>query len=65
MNYDQFMFMLAPILKVKWNDPMTLSKHEVTGKKENKETGNDYTFPVSQMLWNCLEDSRAILPPQQ
>ena len=48
---------LVQLLTVKGNEPMTLSKHEVTRRKANKETGNDYALPVLRMLWNCLEDS--------
>ena len=37
---------------------MILSDHEATRRKENKETINDHSLPVSLMLWNSLEDSR-------
>ena len=50
--------MLALVLTVKTEQPVTLSKHEATHWKENKETGNDHTLTVSWMLWNFLEDSR-------
>ena len=49
--------MLASVLTVKRNDPVTLSNHEVIRGKENKEIGNDNAFPVSRMLRNCLEGS--------
>ena len=55
--------MLLHVLMVKQNDPMTLSKHGATCGKGNKETGNVYALPVSQMLWNCLEDSREFYQP--
>ena len=50
--------MLAPVLTLKWNDPVSLSKYEATRRKENKETGNDYVLSISGVLWNCREESR-------
>ena len=47
----------------KQNNPMTLSKHEATHRKANKEAWNDHALPVSQMLWNCLEILENSTPP--
>ena len=40
---------MASVLTVIRNDPATLSKNEASGKKENKETGNDHVFSISRM----------------
>ena len=53
-----FQEMLAPVLTAKRSGPVTLSKHMFTRRKGNQGIVNDYALPVSQMLWNCLEDSR-------
>ena len=55
--------MLAPVLTVQRNDPMTLSRHEETHVEENKETGNDHALPVSVLLWNCLDDASEFYEP--
>ena len=52
--YDQIM--LVPVLKVKRNNPVTISKNKTTRGKGNQEKVNDHAFPVSLVLWNCLED---------
>ena len=59
MYYRQVM--LAPLLTVKQNVPMTLSKHEANLGEENKEAEIDHALSVSQMLWNCLKNSREFL----
>ena len=57
----QGQIIMAPFLTVKRNEPMPLSKHEVTRGEGNKETRNDHALPVSRMLWNSLLYSRDIL----
>ena len=46
-NQDQVM--LALILMVEGNDCMTISKHEATHRKGDKETGNEHVLTVVEL----------------
>ena len=49
--------MLAPVLTVEQNDPVTLGKHDDTRGKENKETGNEYALKYYGIVLKILENS--------
>ena len=57
------MVKLTPLLTVKQNGSVTVSKHKATHEKGNTETGSDHALPVYRMLWNCLEDSKEFNQP--
>ena len=55
--------MLASVLTVERTNLVTLSMHEATRGKGNKETGNNHALPVYRMLWNYPEDCREFYSP--